>query len=123
MKTAWFILTFVLLLLIYNSYLKWKFNRIRSNSKKRKGHVVQYKKEEGPMRNDYTKLHYPYVKIDFQNKASKTYKLRYASSSSKPFKIGENIDVFLHENELFYWKTFETGLSRFIPDFWPKNNN
>ncbi len=104
--------------LIYLTHSKIQFIKQRSNSLKIKAEVVEYRREKGPMRNNYTLLNYPYVKIDLNSGDYTVRKLRYADSSSKPFKIGESVYVFWNENDLLYWNTFDRGLKKYLPEKW-----
>ncbi|MEW7280054.1 hypothetical protein ABW636_15780 [Aquimarina sp. 2201CG1-2-11] len=98
------------------------FAKIRSGAEKIEAEVIKYVKEKGPMRNDYTRLYYPYVKIDLENDEYAIRKLRYADSSSKPFKIGEKIHVFWYNNDLLYWDTYNRGLYKLLPEKWFHRN-
>ena len=35
----------------------------------------------------------------------------------KPFKIGEEIDVYWYASELYYWNAYERGLFRLLPPY------
>ena len=78
-------LTFILFLI----HSKIKFLELRGGSKKRKAIVVEYRKEKGSMRNDYTLLNYPYVRIFSDDAYYVKQKLRYANNWNKPFEIGQ----------------------------------
>ncbi|KAA3439207.1 hypothetical protein [Rufibacter hautae] len=102
-----------LCLMMYN---KNYFYKLRRPSEKLFAEVVEYRWEKGPMRNDYTKLCYPYVRISGKEESSLV-KLSYANNHSEPFKIGEVVEVFWHEKTLLYYHACETGFMKFIPAF------
>ncbi|UTW67042.1 hypothetical protein KFE94_02705 [bacterium SCSIO 12643] len=79
--------------------------------------VVEYRKEKVPIRNDYTRMDYPFVVL-LPDRDRIIRKLRYANSWSKPFEIGEEIDVFFNENDLLYWDAYEQGIYKYMPDTW-----
>ncbi|WP_348739208.1 hypothetical protein [Tenacibaculum sp. 190524A02b] len=91
---------------------------MRNNSKKIYAEVVEYRKEKGSMRNDYTLLNYPYVKIETEKGEYIVVKLRFADNSSKPFKIGEKIVVFWYMDDLLYWNAYDNGLYKYLPESW-----
>lgn len=92
---------------------------MRNESKKIIAEVLEYRKEKGPMRNDYTELEYPYVKIDSDNKDEYSIrKLRYADNYKRAFYIGQKINVFWYNNDLLYWETYDNGIYKFIPNKW-----
>ena len=70
------------------------------------------------MRNDYTELDYPYVKIDLENNQHTIRKLKYANSWNKPFKIGQKVDVFWYGNDLLYWNAYNNGINKYLPNKW-----
>lgn len=112
-----FILAFLIGVLIYLIYIKITFLKNRNQSKKITAKVIEYRTEKSPMRNDYTMLSYPYVKIgDDQDTILR--KLRYANNFNKPFKIGEQIDVFWDGNDLMYWYAYDFGLYKYLPKSW-----
>lgn len=98
------------------SYHKYSFLGKRKIAKKRIAEVIEYRKEKGPFRSDYTKLFYPYVKIKNNQGHSSIIKLSYANNLTKPFYIGEKIDVFFDGNDLLYWHGFSKGVYKFIPN-------
>ncbi len=105
------IIAFGLSLMVYN---KKHFYKIRSSSEILQAEVIEFRWEKGPIRNDYTKLCYPYVRI-LQGGNTSLIKLRFANNSSAPFEIGEVIDVFWHDNTLLYYHACDNGLMKFIP--------
>jgi hypothetical protein len=54
---------FIIVILLDITHKKIKFIKTRDASKKLIAEVIEYKSEKGPMRNDYTLLKYPYVRI------------------------------------------------------------
>ncbi|WP_024771917.1 hypothetical protein [Aquimarina macrocephali] len=114
----WSVVLIIIGILGYLTYTKIQFIKLRSNSLKIEAEVVEYRREKGPMRNDYTQLNYPYVKINLENEDYTIRKLRYADSLSKPFKIGEIIYVFWNDNDLLYWNTFDKGWKKHLPEKW-----
>lgn len=97
---------------------KIEYLEIRSKSKKIIATVVEYRKEKSPLRNDYTELNYPYVKIDLDNGEYIIEKLRYANSWSSSLKIGQQVDVFRYGGDLLLWNSFENGIYKFLPKKW-----
>lgn len=76
--------------------------------------VIEYRNEKGPMRNDFTKLPYPYVAIN--DDMSRLFKVKYASSGSHPFKINQHIKVFWFSGTLYYWETFDGSFYKYVPE-------
>lgn len=105
----------ILLLLMHD---KIKYIKLRNKAKKVSAEVVEYKKERGPFRNDFTLLNYPYVKIETEKDKHIIVKLRFANNWNKPFKIGEKIPVFWNESDLFYWNAYDRGLYKYLPESW-----
>lgn len=110
-------LVFVFIIFVVLTNSKIDHLEMRSSSKKIKVEVVEYRKEKGPMRNDYTMLDYPYVKIDLDNDYMIS-KLKYANSFSKAFTIGDQIDVFWYGSDLLYWNAYDEGLYKYLPQKW-----
>lgn len=82
--------------------------------------VIEYRKEKGPIRNDFTMLSYPYVAILTEGPDyGKVRRVRYAHNWSKPFRIGERIEVFWSCGELLYWNAMDKGIDRYLPAKWP----
>ena len=104
-------------LIFYLTYTKIEFIKIRTDSKKISAEVIEYRREKGPMRNDYTKLDYPYVKI-LDNNEYTIKKLKYATSGNRPFEIGQKIDVFWYGNDLLYWNAYDNGINKYLPNKW-----
>jgi len=108
-----FILVFVALT---NS--KIRLIKKRNNSEKIEAEVVEYRREKSSMRNDYTLLNYPYVKIKTENGESILTKLSHADNYSKPFEIGEKIPVFWYSDKLLYWNVYDKGIYKYLPESW-----
>ena len=104
------------LLIVINE--KIQFLKKRKGCKKIEAEVESYKKETGGMRNDYTTLHYPYVKIEYEPDEYILVKLRYANNITKPFSIGEKVNVFWFYDDLLYWDTYEKGIYKYLPNSW-----
>lgn len=114
----WTLLCFLLGIFLYLTHTKIEFLKIREGSIKITAEVVEYRKERGPMRNDYTKLNYPYVKIDLEKDDYIISKLRYADNVGKSFKIGQKIDVFWYGSDLLYWDAYDNGFNKYLPHKW-----
>lgn len=113
------IISFLLLLFILHSWkTKVDYLSIRQGRKKMNARVIMYKKEKVPMRNDFTKISYPYVEILNSEKHPNVIKIRYANSWSKPFKLGQKIAVFFYAGELMYWHAYDRGYSKYLPSKW-----
>lgn len=108
------------LLIIFLLLIKGKVTYLesRSGATKIRAELYEYRKEKGPMRNDYTLLDYPYVKIQLDDGDYVIKKLKYANSLGKNFEIGEKIDVFWYGNDLLYWNAYDNGIYRYIPSSW-----
>ena len=121
MEILWFIpILLVVILVSINN--KVKYTVLRNNSIKVSARVVEYRLEKVPIRNDFTRIDYPFVVL-LPDRDRLIRKLKYTNSWSKPFEIGEEINVFLYENDLLYWNAYENGLYKFLPntwDFWSK---
>lgn len=88
---------------------------MRAGKEKLKAEVVEYRNEKSPMRNDYTQIPYPYVRIRTDRQGEKLVKLKYANSLYKPFKIGEEVEVFWYAGVLYFWHTYDKGITKFLP--------
>ena len=116
--TIWTILFIIIGIYVYLTYTKIEFLNLRTGCKKISAEVVEYRKEKGPMRNDYTELDYPYVKIDLENEEYIIRKLKYANSMNKPFDIGQKVDVFWYGSDLLYWNAYDNGINKYLPNKW-----
>jgi hypothetical protein len=114
----WSILIILIIVILFSASSKIEHIKLRNSSKKISAEVVEYRKEKGLMRNDYTLLNYPYVKIELDDGDYTIRKLRYANSSNKPFKIGEKIFVFWYVSHLLYWNAYDRGLYKYLPESW-----
>jgi hypothetical protein len=82
--------------------------------------VIEYRKEKVNIRNDYTRIYYPYARIlNDEQHFGKNMLVRYANSWYKPFKIEERINVFWNNGELFYWNAMDHGIDSILPNKWP----
>lgn len=94
----WYLFIIPILYLLFQWQGKVEFYKMKNGKEPLKAKVIEYRNEKSPMRNDYTQIPYPYVQTDSDNskltKLTKLTKLKYANSMSKPFKIGEDVDVF-----------------------------
>ena len=106
------------IILVFLSKSKIDFIKARNSSEKILAEVVEYRKEKVSMRNDYTKIEYPYVKIDLESDEYILRKLRYASNAKRYFKKGEQVHVFWKGNDLLYWHTCDEGLQKYLPEKW-----
>jgi hypothetical protein len=95
MEVSLFLIFIATIFLLVKAIEKVHFLDLREGSEKIKAEVIDYRKEKGPMRNDYTRLNYPYVKIltDGPDRG-KVRRLRFATNWSKRFKKGQTIYVF-----------------------------
>ncbi len=114
----WSIIVIIIGIFTYLTYTKIEFVNLRNRSKKIVAKVVEYRKEKGPIRNDYTYLEYPYVKIDLEDADYTIRRLKYAKSGKKPFKIGQEVDVFWYGSNLLYWHAYDNGIHKYIPSKW-----
>ncbi len=79
------------------------------------GEVIEYRDNKVPIRNDFTQIPYPYVKIQNELNDAKLIKLKYANNIIKPFKIGEKVEVFWYGGELYFWNAYDRGILKFLP--------
>ncbi|MEM6299224.1 MAG: hypothetical protein AAF740_11115 [Bacteroidota bacterium] len=91
---------------------KVDFYSKRKHSEMLWAEVVEYRMIKSPIRGDYNKLPYAFVKI---KGADNLVKLKYATSAGEPFKIGEKVKVFWHKGILMYWDAFDRGISKYLP--------
>ena len=97
---------------------KINFIKSRNSSEKILAEVVEYRTEKGPMRNDYSQMEYPYVRIDLESDEYILQKLRYANNISRSFKKGQQIHVFWNGNDLLYWDSYNKGFFKHLPEKW-----
>lgn len=115
---------FVLFLIFVSIALtasKISFIKKRAKALKIEAEVVEYRWERSSMRNDNSKLNYPYVKITSEDGDYVIKKLHYANNWSKSFEIGQRIYVFWKDNKLLYWEAMDKGFMSIFPsrlDFW-----
>ena len=120
MEVSIFIIFIAIFFLLVKLNAKMHFLGLREGSEKIKAEVVEYRKEKGPIRNDYTMLNYPYVKILTDGPdEGKIRRLRYATNWSKAFKVGQTVHVFWNAGELLYWDAMDKGIEKFLPSKWP----
>lgn len=110
------VLLIFIIILLFTIYNKVSYIKIRTNSKKVRATVIEYRKEKSPSRNDYTLLNYPYVKIDLDTGEYIIQKLRYADNYSFPFIIGQQIHVFWDGDKLLYWNAYDRGIYKYLPE-------
>ncbi|MEQ9424608.1 MAG: hypothetical protein RJQ09_09340 [Cyclobacteriaceae bacterium] len=116
MEDLWIILP-PLIFILFQANNKIHFISLRKNSKKLRAKVVEYRKEKVPIRNDFTRIDYPFVVILSETQPI-IRKLRYSSSWRRPFRVGDEIDVFFNGSDLLYWNAFDKGLNKFLPYSW-----
>ncbi|RXG18360.1 hypothetical protein DSM03_1011042 [Leeuwenhoekiella aestuarii] len=112
------ILLIPLIFILFLIHSKVKFLKLREGSKKLLATVVEYRKERGPMRNDYTLLNYPYVRISTEDLYYVKQKLKYANNWDRPFEIGQEVEVFWCGSDLLYWNAYETTFFKYLPSKW-----
>lgn len=111
---------FILIILLFRTKSKIEFLSQRNKSKMIEAEVVEYRKEKVPFRNNFARIDYPFVKIlTSEIGDGRIYKLRYADSWNRTFKIGEHIQVFWLNGELMYWNAMDKGIDRILPQKWP----
>lgn len=96
---------------------KKEFYNLRNGKKKLLAKVVEYKKYKSPLRNDYTQILYPHV-IIIGDEDEKSIRLKFTRYPKKPFKIGEEINVFWHGKLLYFWDAYDIGWQKKIPSNW-----
>lgn len=97
---------------------KISFLKVRDKSEKLTAVVVEYRKAKVPIRNDYSKMDYPFVRILSEGAPDELVQLRYASSWQKYFAIGEKVEVFWYLDRLCYWHAMDNGLNKYLPESW-----
>lgn len=108
----WTLLTILLILFIIQWKSKIDFTAMKKGKTPIKATVIEYRKRKSPMRNDYSKIPYPYVQI--QHRYKNLTKLKYANSLFKPFKISEEVEVFLYNGTLYYWNAYDKGILKYL---------
>ncbi len=114
----WSLLIIFIIAFLILTNTKIEHLKARNKSKKIIAEVGEYRKEKGPMRNDFTLLNYPYVWIEVKNDEYKLFKLNYANNGTKPFYIGEKIPVFWQNDLLIYWDVYDKGIYKYLPKSW-----
>ena len=114
----WSIFFAIIIIILFFTNSKIEHIKLRNKSKKINAEVIEYRREKGAMRNDYTLLNYPYVRIETEKNEHILVKLRFANNSSKPFKIGKKIFVFWNTSDLLYWNAYDKGLYKYLPESW-----
>ena len=77
--------------------------------------IIEFRKEKiQSLRNDYTKIYYPYISI---NNETEIHRLSNANSWSKKYKINETIEVFNYGDKWIDWNTYNKGFYKLIPNF------
>ena len=112
----WSIFILVILFILFHWYSKVKFCERKHEKEFFIAEVIEYRNEKISIRNDYTKIPYPYVRTNKDNPSLT--RVKYAKSGSLPFEIGENIDVFWEGDVLYYWSAYDIGLYKFLPSKW-----
>jgi len=112
-------LAFVLIFIFFHfTNEKIEYYETRSKSKQLSVIVAEYRKERVSIRNDFTELEYPYVRIDLDDGEFILRKLSHANSFGKSFKIGQRIDVFWYGSDLLLWNAYDNGLYKYLPNKW-----
>tara|TARA_R110002167_G_scaffold351737_1_gene564356 strand:+ start:4658 stop:5020 length:363 start_codon:yes stop_codon:yes gene_type:complete len=114
----WTLLIIFIIIFLFLTNSKIEHRKLRNSSKKIHAEVAEYRREKGPMRNDYTFLNYPYVRIETKKDEYILVKLSFANNANKPFYIGEKISVFWNNDYLLYWNAYENGLYKYLPESW-----
>ena len=104
-------------LIVFNKN-KNRVLQIKKSFKKIEVEVVEYRKENGGMKNEQKSLNYPYVRIKTEKNEYSIVKLQFANNFKKPFKIGEKIFVFLYLGDLLYWNAYDNGIYKYLPESW-----
>lgn len=114
----WFGIIIVVVFGLFHWHSKIKFVKQRESNRKLSAEVIEYRKEKSPMRNDYTRIPYPYVRIIDEEVSSELIKLKYSNSFKNPFQISDIVEVFWHEGTLFYWNAYDEGIMKYFPERW-----
>ncbi len=114
----WSLLLFSIALYLFQWKSKIEFLEIRKDKVKIKAKVIEYRKSEVPIRNDFTKISYPYVELSTSQEHYDLVKLRHTSSWQKPFAVGQEVDVFFYADDLLYWNAYDYGYTKYLPSKW-----
>ncbi|WP_440880281.1 hypothetical protein [Tenacibaculum sp. C7A-26P2] len=114
----WSILMLLIVFLFFLTKSKIEYCKLRNHSKKIEVEVVEYRKENGGMKNERKSLSYPYVRIKTEKDEYGIVKLQFANNFKKPFKIGEKIFVFLYLGDLLYWNAYDNEIYKYLPESW-----
>ena len=103
------------MIFIFQIIEKSRFLKIRNSSTKRSAKIIEFRKEKiQSLRNDYTKIYYPYISI---NNETELHRLSNANSWEKKYKINETIEVFNYGDKWIDWNTYNKGFYKLIPHF------
>ncbi|CAL2105561.1 conserved hypothetical protein [Tenacibaculum sp. 190524A02b] len=106
-------------ILIYFWNKKVTFYKDRNGKEKIIGEFIKYESvTQKVMRNEYRTSVYPFVKIYLENGESGIFKLNFNNELGKAFNKGEKIELFWSNNELLYWKEYEVGILKYLPEKW-----
>lgn len=114
----WWILLVPIFMILLNWKEKVDFYIIRKGKKAIIGQVLKYQKVQTKQRGRLEIYHHPHVEVP--NVKNRLIKLNYPNiwSPVRPFKIGEEVKVFYYGGQLFYWDSFNRGISKFLPKIW-----
>ena len=111
----YFIIVIILLIFIFQIIEKSRFLRKRNSSTKKNAKIIEFRKEKiQSLRNDYTKIYYPYISI---NNETELHRLSNANSWIKKYKINETIEVFNYGDKWIDWNTYNKGFYKLIPHY------
>jgi len=100
----YFVIVIILLIFIFQIIEKSRFLKIRNSSTKTSAKIIEFRKEKiKSLRNDYTKIYYPYISI---NNETELHRLSNANSWGKKYKINETIEVFNYDDKWIDWNTY-----------------
>lgn len=92
------------MIFIFQIIEKSRFLKIRNSSTKTSAKIIEFRKEKiKSLRNDYTKIYYPYISI---NNETELHRLSNANSWGKKYKINETIEVFNYDDKWIDWNTY-----------------
>ena len=111
----YFIIVIILLIFIFQIFEKSRFLKIRNSSTKTSAKIIEFRKEKiKSLRNDYTKIYYPYISI---NNETELHRLSNANSWGQKYKINETIEVFNYGDKWIDWNTYNKGFYKLIPHY------